>query len=248
MSFVDLLSFLLVLVLLIWFGDTDPGDVVFLFVFENVIMMLAFAVFFIIFSPVTTLLREKHKSMLENSEKFRFGIGKFFSNMGVSLIYLVVYLAFYAIGIIILDQIMVEFMVGYFDDNNYTFESLKILGKGGVFIEASVTEPMQQLIGLNVGVVVLILGGRYLIELIYNLFHNKLYLKDESAEMNGVLKIAAHAILGPVTLLISLIGMVILTAIFGQQTWIVIVMLIVFRLLFNVIFNWLNSWSTSHDL
>ena len=96
--------------------------------------------------------------------------------------------------------------------------------------------------------VVLILGGRYLIELIYNLFHNKLYLKDESAEMNGVLKIAAHAILGPVTLLISLIGMVILTAIFGQQTWIVIVMLIVFRLLFNVIFNWLNSWSTSHDL
>lgn len=235
----DLIVFTVVVALLFKYSDANPGDWVFLFVFENVIMMFSFAIFFLIFSPVTTLLRQKHFGV-KLGEKNHLSVKGFFNLLGVSVLFLALYLAGYALVIVILDQIMVELVVGFFSDNDYTFESLKILGEGGVFFEAPVVDQMQELIGINLNWLFVILGARYFIEMTIDLFRERKFLEEEESELMGVFKIIGHAVLGPISLFIAFVPMVILTAIYGPQPWIVILTLILFRLLFNLLYSLFN--------
>jgi len=233
---IDWFAFLLVIALLIFTGDADPGDVVFVFVFENIIMIVAFIPFYLIFYSWHNLYLQKHQPE-KNSGRVYKGISGALELSVLAAIALIFIFGGYLLVVFLLDQISVELMVAFFQGNNYHFETIDLLAQSGMFFEPSVISGMKEILNINYGLIFLILGLRYFGELVYDLFANSNYKNNKSATLNGAWSIATHAIVGPVSILIAMILLVVLTSSVGNQAWIPFAVLIFFRL----IFNWMSN-------
>lgn len=225
-------------------SNTDPGDIIFLYVFENVYMIVGLIFFVLTVLPFFRLIRVKHlrlsgKTLSENDKS------SFLNFYGYLLLFSAVILVVGGLIVVLLDQIAIEFLVEYLGDNGYSFQSIEILSKDYLFFEKEVFEPMSRLLNLDYGLLLLIIGGRYFLELVLNYASNKNFLKVESMTLiyNGIGNILAHVLIGPILVLICMIVLVIFTAIFGTQEWIVIAAVISFRLLSNALY-----WAFSSNI
>lgn len=220
---------------MIYGGSADPGDVVFIYVFENIIMIVAFVPFYLIFSTWHHFYLQKNNPDIIIGKKYK-GFSGAMEHALLALIILVFVFAGYVLVVFILDQISVELMVAYFKDNNYNYASIDLLAQSGMFFESSVISGMQSIMQLNYGFIFLLIGLRYFVELIHDFFKSD-YQNDESAALNGAWSIGAHVIAGPLSILLAMILLAALSSALGNQTWITIATLIFFRL----IFNWMSN-------
>lgn len=233
---IDWFTFLLVVALLIYNGNADPGDVVFVFVFENIIMIAAFVPFYLIFYSWHNLYLQKNHPE-KNSGRIYKGISGALELSVLALIALIFIFGGYLLVVFLLDQISVELIVAFFQGNNYQFATIDLLAQSGMFFESNVVSGMQEILNVNYGLIFLIIGLRYFGELVYDLFANDNYKNNKSATLNGAWSIAVHAIVGPISILIAMILLAILTSAIGNQSWIPFAVLIFFRL----IFNWMSN-------
>lgn len=240
-SGIDWISFVLVCALMIFTGGTDPGDVVFIFVFENILMIAAFVPFYIIFSTWHHFYLQKHNPAIIVGKKYQ-GIGGAMELMLLSLIILIFVFAGHLLVVFILDQISVELMVAFFSGANYSYATIELLSHSGVFIESSVRSGLQEIVQVNYGLIFLIIWLRYFGELTLDFFKGN-YQTNESAALNGAWSIGIHALAGPLSIFIAMVVLVSLTAALGNQTWIPLLVLFLFRLLFNWMSNkMIRAW------
>lgn len=226
---IEILSFISICAIFFSKGNSDPGNVIFLFVFENLIMLLSFAVFYPLFNTWHSFyVRKESFSSSTFKPKFEFILVKFCT----SLVYLAGIFGLSFVFILFLNQLTIELLVAYLKDNSYNFKSIEILAGGGMFFEKEVVGELKALFGQNYFLFFLIFGIKYFIELILNLFSSNDLKSNKSLTFNGFIPIASKIILGPISIFIACIILVILSAIFGSQIWIVFLTLALFRLLF----------------
>lgn len=232
---IDWVSFALICALMIYGGNADPGDVVFIYVFENIIMIIAFIPFYLIFSTWHHFYLQKNNPDIIVGKKYKGFFGALEHTL-LALIILIFVFAGHLIVVFILDQISVELMVAYFTDNHYNYASINLLAQSGMFFETTVIEGMQSIMQINYLFIFLLIGARYFGELILDFFKSD-YKNNESATLDGAWSIGVHVIAGPLSIFLSMILLVILTSAAGNQTWITILTLVIFRLLFNWMSN-----------
>lgn len=232
---IDWISFALICALMIYGGNADPGDVVFIYVFENIIMIIAFVPFYLVFSTWHHFYLQKNNPAIIIGKKYKGFMGAM-EHALLALIILVFVFAGYVLVVFILDQISVELMVAYFQNNQYNYSSIELLARSGMFFEPSVINGMQSIMQINYGLIFLLIGLRYFGELILDFFKSD-YKTNESAALDGAWSIGVHVVAGPVSIFLAMIILASLSAAFGNQTWITISTLVFFRLLFNWMSN-----------
>lgn len=215
-------------------NEADPGEFIFLFVFENLLMVLAFTVFFLFFNPAHQYYLKKKGVIPEKAGKTQ--SGSLFSLVIYTLTGFVILAFIVFIAIIFLNQLTVELLLAFLKDNAYRFESLEILS-AGMFFERPVLGAMQEFFGKNYLLFFWIFSLKHFISLVLHFFgHPDLKTKSFPA-LAGISTITAQILISPVSMLLACIMLVILSGIYGAQTWIILVTLAVFRLLFLLLSN-----------
>ena len=219
----EIISFMVICVLLLNKGGADPGDFIFLFVFENLVLFISFGVYFVMFNPWHSSYIRKIRG---EQQSFKKSISDFFSILiGAGIAWTI---AFFVL--VFLDQLTVELLISYLGDNAFNFKSLDILARGGMFFEDSVIQEMGDLFQANYKLFFWIYGFKYFINLVVNLMAEQNLKTDENLTINGIFSIAVTAIIGPVFMFLVCVILVLLAAIFGPQTWIIWFTLITFKL------------------
>jgi uncharacterized membrane protein YecN with MAPEG domain len=228
---IDITSFIIICSLLLNFGKADPGDIIFVFVYESTIMVLVFALFFILFHTF--------ESMKFDSNKHHNIIVRFFGCLTLSTIMMLIALVASFIIILFLNQLTVEFLVGFLKNSDFHFKSIEILNSNGVYLTSETRSKMEILFGKSYNLFFWIIGVKYFVNLTVNYFSQAkdTIAKDGTATFSGLLETAIQIIISPIVMLITCIILVILAEIFGPQTWIVFVCLGIFRLLFMYSFS-----------
>ncbi|MES2588404.1 MAG: hypothetical protein V4622_05435 [Bacteroidota bacterium] len=235
----DILSFILVCAFLMDKGQSDPGDVIFIFVYESFIMILGFTLFFVIFNTWHTFYVRRNKS--GESTNYHIKITEVFQVFSKSLIYLGILFAMSFLVIIFLNQLTVELLIAYLTDNAYHFKSIEILSQNAMYFENEIVSGLKELFGKSYSAFFWIIGIKYFIELCLDLFIHEELKTNKDLTMNGFKGIALKIILGPICMFIACIFLVILASIYGAQTWIVLLTLGIFRLLFLFLDSKLKS-------
>lgn len=210
--------------------NLDPGDYIFLFVYENLIAILSFLIFLILFYPLNKFILNKHQIDFRNW----FTKNLLFQNLKKVIGFLISLFIIFIV-IIFFNQLCVELLVAFLKDNSYHFKSIQILGEGGMFFEKSVVSELENLFQKNYSLFFMLVGVKYFISQIIDFFTLKT-TESNSYELFGTLpKIVSQIILAPILIFASCIFLVILSSLFGVQTWIIFVTLAIFRLLFWII-------------
>lgn len=227
---IDMISFIAITAILVNFGKADPGDVIFVFVYESTIMAMVFALFFIIFNTFEYIKENKGISLLN----------RFFKGMYTSIFASFTVLLVASFFILLLNQITIEFLVAFLKDNAYQFKSIEILSTSGIYLEGETIHKLEQLFGKSYALIFYIIGIKYFINLLIN-YVSKSNKSKEIRKFAGLYETVSQIIISPIAMLLSCLILVILASIFGPQTWIVFVVLGIFRLLFMFFFSKLNS-------
>ncbi|TNE53814.1 MAG: hypothetical protein EP338_09805 [Bacteroidetes bacterium] len=200
----------------------DPGDFIFLFVFENLIFFLVFFLFYLTFGAGYNYVLNYRKKGWKKFLKDYFN-----SLLGV----LVLGLGGYVL-VILMNQITVELLVAYLQDNHFQFQSIEILSAGGVFLEDEVVAGMQRLFGRSYQSFFWIMGiNAFISMLLFTLAHPE-FGKSQKAVMDNARDLFIKVLLSPALMLICCMLIPLLALIFGAQLWLLILILGLFRLLY----------------
>lgn len=231
---IDLISFLIVCFVLTNFSKADPGDAIFVFVFESTIMLLSFSVFYIIFNTakLTYLKRNESRKILL--------IQHFFKDLFTSIVTIIGILIGSFLVVLLLNQLTVELLVAFLKDNAFRFQSIEILNTSGVYLESETIARLENLFGKNYMICFWFIGIKYFVNLLINFFTKRSNSETGIFHFTGLIETMSQIIISPIAMLISCIILVILASIFGAQTWIIFVTLGVFRLIFMLFFAKLN--------
>jgi hypothetical protein len=208
-------------------GNSDPGDVLFLFIYESSIMLVSYAIFFLIFN---TWLQLKQKAFQAKQ------IAAFIQSFLTSLFGLGGLLLVSFIGILFLNQLTLELLIGYLQDNEYEFKTIQVLSESGLYLESETRQAMEQVMGKKYSFFFYFIGFKYLIVLIVDFFSRTDLKTNSFASFSGLKETAIQIVISPISMFLACILLVILTAIWGTQYWIVFACLISFRLLFMYFF------------
>ncbi len=229
---IDIISFIVVCAVLMNLGKSaDPGDIIFVFVYESTIMALVFALFFLIFNTYEYIKKNKNSTILKSIFK-----GLYISIFASFSMVLVA-----SFFILLLNQITVELLVGFLKENAFQFKSIEVLSTSGVYLEAETMNRLELLFGKSYSLFFYIIGIKYFVNLLVNFFSQTKVSKG-SISIVGLYETVSQIILSPIVMFISCIILVILAEIFGPQTWIVFVCLGFFRLLFMYTFSKLSNF------
>jgi uncharacterized membrane protein YecN with MAPEG domain len=223
---IDITSFIAVCSVLMSIGKADPGDIIFVFVYESTIMVIVFLLFFILFNTFEFAKENKHLFILKS----------IFKGFSLSLIAACSMLLVSFFFILLLNQITVELLVGFLKENEFQFKSIEVLSSSGVYLESETMLRLEALFGKSYSMVFYILGIKYFANLLVNYFSTKKTSKSTFAFV-GLYETASQIIISPIVMFISCVILVILAEIFGPQTWIVFLCLAIFRLLFLYSFS-----------
>ncbi|MGV3630740.1 MAG: hypothetical protein ACO1O6_06025 [Bacteroidota bacterium] len=210
-------------------GQVDPGEIIFLFVFENLVIALAFAVFYVCFNPWHNFYLKKH-GMLKNPARPRLKL-PLYRTILYSLLGFGIVLCIGIIALIFFNQLTVELLLAFLKDNSYKFESLEILA-GGMYFEGAVVRSLQGLFGQSYLLFFWILLCKHLLAMILTFFSHPDLKSNTFLTLSGTVGIISQTLMSPVAIFLACVVLVGLTAIYGAQTWIILVTLAVFRLLF----------------
>jgi hypothetical protein len=229
---IDVVSFIVVCAVLMNVGKSaDPGDIIFVFVYESTIMALVFALFFLIFNTYEYIKKNQNNSILKNIFKCLYI--SIFASFAMVLV-----ASFF---ILLLNQITVELLVGFLKENAFQFKSIEILSTSGVYLEAETMNRLELLFGKSYSLFFYLLGIKYFINLLVNYFSSSAKNNDLKT-FAGMYETISQIIISPIVMFIACIILVILAEIFGPQTWIVFVCLAIFRLLFMYTFSKLSNF------
>ncbi len=227
-SLFDLFFFAGFVYYLIFHVNLDPGDVVIIYVFENIFMLAGYVCFSFIFMPWAKTYYKKRVSKVERFQEKSF-FKTYLSELVTNTMLICVGLVIGAIFIVLFDQILIEFAVGYFTDNGFVFKSLQILGQEGLFFQPTIINPLMEHLQIDLVVLFLIIGTRYFIEFTIDLFAGQKH-KTLSGGFKGMFAVASHVLFGPIVMLFCMLLLVLLSSIWGPQSWMVALILILFRL------------------
>ncbi|MCE3297171.1 MAG: hypothetical protein K0R65_2885 [Crocinitomicaceae bacterium] len=209
--------------------QADPGEIIFLFVFENLVMALAFAVFFIIFSPWHNSYLKKHR-LLKNPARPRIRIPLFkailYALLGFGIVFCIS-----MVVLIFLNQMAVELMISFLKDNAYNFKSIEILS-GGMFFDGSIIRSLQRLFGQSYVVFFWVLLFKHLLSNILVFVSHPDLKSNNFLTLAGTRAVISQTIMSPVAVFLACLLLVALSALYGAQTWIILVTLGAFRLIF----------------
>lgn len=209
--------------------QTDPGEIIFLFVFENLVMALAFALFFIVFNPWHNMYLKKH-GLLKNPARPR-QKNPLYKIIFLSLIGFAFVLIIGSVALIFLNQLTVELLLSFLKDNAYNFKSLEILA-GGMYFEGNVIRSLERLFGQSYLLFFWIMFFKHVLSLILSFFSNPKLKSNNFLTLAGTANIVSQMLMSPLSIFLACILLVALTSAYGAQTWIILVTLAVFRLLF----------------
>lgn len=224
---IDIISFIVVCAVLLNVGKSaDPGDILFVFVYESTIMIVAFTIYFLIFNTWDFVKSNKNNSW----------VSSLFKGIYVSIYSVISTAVISFLFILLLNQITIELLVGFLKENAFQFKSIDILSESGVYLETETMRKLELLFGKSYSLFFYILGIKYFANLLVNYF-SKPSVSKGILSFAGLYETASQIILSPIIMFITCIILVILAEIFGPQTWIVFVCLAIFRLLFMYTFS-----------
>ncbi|MCH2233279.1 MAG: hypothetical protein MK078_03415 [Crocinitomicaceae bacterium] len=218
---------------LIWYllseSNIGAGDVILLYCLENFYMIAAFAVLGL---PIFYFFRTRIRNRSSSPDDVPFH--KFYGSV---LLMTLGFLIFGTLIIVILDEICIGFFIEYFKSSGYHIPSLEILDTEELFFQDGPREAMSDYFLVSTEYLLVFFGVRYFIELVMLYIHSGSFHKFNISDFQfkGVYYIAAHAFTGPVIALFCMLVVVILTAIFGTQGWIIFGVLISFKVLTGLV-------------
>ena len=176
--------------------------------------------------------------------KKKFVLLPFLKELGTMILGGLLIYAVLGIVIVFLNELAISLMITYFQDNGYTFESLSILNQSLMYFEEPVASEMISLTGFSKLGLLLIFGGRYFLELVFKTISvRKSNQETKNVLMLGFVSVSIRIVLGPIVALISLVFLVILTAVCGVSPWVVIATLVIFRFLSNYFWLKISGWA-----
>lgn len=213
----------------------DAGEFIFLFVFENTLILVSFLAFVIIVWPIQRFL----KGGVQLNQVVSFLL-LFLKSIGGILVYGFIAL----ILVLFLNQLTVELLVGYMQHSSFQSESIRILSENGLYLEESVTAKLAMHFGKSYGLVFWVIFLRYFIQQVLDFFIQKRNW-DVDFTFNLLVPVSLKIILSPIFMFIACIILVVLHSFFGPQPVVLVVSLLTFRLLFNFVNQKLTTYFTN---
>lgn len=214
----------------------DPGDYVFLIVYENTMMLISFAIFFLV----------SHSFFNKSYSNFgRVYLKKDFNSIikgfTTSIVAIVTFVVSAGIIILILNQLTIELLVAYLKDNGYKYQSIFVLDSHGLFLKSETLAAMKELFGKNYTFFFWAMGIQFFISYFIHFFTLAKNSKKEEDIDPAFWDVAIQILLSPICIFIVCIVLVILSSIFGTQFWIVSTTLILYKIIFTLTKNKLSK-------
>jgi hypothetical protein len=234
-ALIDWVVFGAILVAWVLFESNDPGELVFLLVFENACMLLAMILFIGTFGAWDMLQTDIKRDGWKGSW-YLVPIAPF-----LTILVFIFQLGGVFLAIFLVNQIAIEFLIAYMCENGFCqYETLNALSKG-FYLESSVIKEIWSNHGIGISTMTAIFVLRYYREIALGVLKAKGEDNKLEVSLYYFFRIVGSSGATAIGILIACLLWVILHEIIGDAAWIMWPVLILFRLLYQRLMRFVDS-------